>query len=74
MMVKPVRPLMNYKSKVSGHERKIRFAFPGLVSLKAKKGKSFVVTETKMGGSNVTVKTNLGVYKRRKGNVRSFKK
>ncbi len=63
MMVKPVRPLMNYKSKVSGHERKIRFAFPGLVSLKAKKGKSFVVTETKMGGSNVTVKTNLGVYK-----------
>ena len=29
----------------------------------AKKGKSFVVTETKMGGSNVTVKTNLGVYK-----------
>ena len=63
MMVSPVRPLMTYKSKISGHEKKIKFDIPVLVGLRAKRGKNMVISETKMAGSNLTVKTHLGVFK-----------
>jgi hypothetical protein len=63
MMKSPVRPLMSYKAKIKGTEKSFSMELPILIGLKARRGENFVVSETKIAGSGLTIKTHLGVYK-----------
>ena len=51
------------QKKLQNRLKKIKFDIPGLLGLMAKRGKNMVISENKMEGSNLTVKTHLGVYK-----------